>query len=98
MATNSEVFTAVVDSLLAEGLSVRFRAGGRSMLPTVRDGDCVTVAPVDARAVAVGDVLLCRTPRGPVAHRVASIGAQQLGARPLQFTLRGTPRWKMIAR
>ena len=58
------------------------------MLPTVRDGDCVTVAPVDPRAVAVGDVLFCRTPRGPVAHRVASIGAQP-NARPSQFTLRG---------
>jgi hypothetical protein len=69
-------------------VSVRFRAGGRSMLPTVRDGDCVTVAPVDPRDVAVGDVLLCRTWRGPIAHRVASIGAQP-DARPRKFTLRG---------
>ena len=89
LATNSKVFTAIVDSLLADGLSVRFRAGGRSMLPTVRDGDCVTVAPVDPRAVAVGDVLFCRTWRGPVAHRVASIGARQRDARPRLFTLRG---------
>ena len=63
------------------------------MLPTVRDGDCVTVAPVDPRAVAVGDVLFCRTWRGPVAHRVARIGgAQPDDARrqsPRQFTLRG---------
>ena len=68
---------------------MRFRARGRSMLPTVRDGDCVTVGPVDPRAVAVGDVLFCRTWRGPVAHRVARIDARQPDARPRQFTLRG---------
>jgi len=69
---------------------VRFRAGGRSMLPTVRDGDCVTVAPVDPRAVAVGDVLFCRTRRGPIAHRVARIsGAQPGDGRPQAFMLRG---------
>jgi hypothetical protein len=58
------------------------------MLPTVHDGDCVTVAPVDPRAVEVGDVLFCRTRRGPVAHRVASIGGAQPDA-ARQFTLRG---------
>jgi hypothetical protein len=86
LAKPSDKFSALVDSLLAEGLSVRFRAGGRSMLPTLRDGDCVTVAPVDPRAVAIGDVVLCRTSGGPIVHRVAQRSG---GAGEARFTLRG---------
>jgi hypothetical protein len=80
-------FSAVVDGLLAEGLRVRFRASGRSMLPTVRDGECVIVAPVRAAGVAPGDVLLCRTWRGEIAHRVTRIARAADGAR--RFELRG---------
>lgn len=80
-------FSTVVDGLLAEGLRVRFRAHGRSMLPTVRDGECVTVAPVHAARVALGDILLCATWRGPIAHRVTAIGRAADGVR--RFALRG---------
>jgi hypothetical protein len=80
-------FTAVVDGLLADGYQVRFRAAGRSMLPTVRDGECLVVAPASARDVARGDVVLCATWRGPVAHRVVSVGVD-VGGAPV-FTLRG---------
>jgi len=79
-------FITVAESLLSAGLSVRFRAGGRSMLPTVRDGECVTVAPVAARDVALGDVVLCETWRGPLAHRVVAI---ETGASARRFFLRG---------
>jgi hypothetical protein len=80
-------FSAVVDGLLAEGVSVRFRARGRSMLPAVRDQECVTVAPIQAASVALGDVVLCSTRRGPLAHRVTEIGRGADGAR--RFALRG---------
>lgn len=80
-------FSAVVDGLLAEGLRVRFRARGRSMLPAVRDGECVTVAPVAVARVALGDILLCATRRGPIAHRVTAIAHAADGV--LRFALRG---------
>ena len=57
------------------------------MLPTVRDGECLFVAPVCARDVARGDVVLCATWRGPVAHRVVAVGVD--GAGVPTFTLRG---------
>ena len=57
------------------------------MLPTVRDGECVTVEPMASRPVALGDVVLCETWRGPVAHRVLAIDAMVDGGR--RFTLRG---------
>jgi hypothetical protein len=82
----SQVFSALVHGLLGEGLSVRFRASGRSMLPALRDGECLIVARARAADVDVGDVVLCDTPRGPVAHRVASIHRADGEAR---FTLRG---------
>lgn len=85
--SSSAHFSAVVDGLLAEGLRVRFRASGRSMLPTVRDGECVIVAPMQAARVAPGDVLLCRTWRGEIAHRVTRIARAADGAR--RFELRG---------
>jgi hypothetical protein len=84
---HSQVFSAVVESLLEEGLSVRFRASGRSMLPAVRDGETVTVAPARAAEVALGDIVLCQTRRGPVAHRVLSVERCANGER--RFRLRG---------
>jgi hypothetical protein len=83
----SSLFTHVVDSLLADGLHVRFRAAGRSMRPTVRDGECLVVAPVVPREVVRGDVVLCQTWRGPVAHRVVAVERDASGVSRL--VLRG---------
>jgi hypothetical protein len=80
-------FNTIAESLLASGFSVRFRAGGRSMAPAVRDGERLTVEPVDARDVAVGDVVLCQTWRGPLAHRVMRVERDARGE--LAFVLRG---------
>jgi hypothetical protein len=68
-----DLFSAAVDSLLEAGLSVRFRAGGRSMTPTVLDGEYLIVSPVDPAQVGRGDIVLCQTRRGPIAHRVCEI-------------------------
>ncbi len=83
---SSHAFDSLVRDLLESGLQVRFRAAGRSMAPAVSDGDVMTVAPVDPAEVAVGDVILCDTWRGPLAHRVTSVEART-GER--RFVLRG---------
>jgi len=80
-------FSTVADSLLAAGFKLRFRAGGHSMGAAVRDGERVTVAPVDARDVAIGDIVLCQTWRGPLAHRVQRVERAAAGA--VRFVLRG---------
>ena len=80
-------FSTVADSLLAAGFKLRFRAGGHSMGSAVRDGERVTVAPVDARELDVGDIVLCQTWRGPLAHRVQRIETAAAGA--VRFVLRG---------
>jgi phage repressor protein C with HTH and peptisase S24 domain len=84
---HSEIFSQVVRGLLEDGLSVRFRASGRSMLPALRDGEYLIVAPGRAADIDIGDVVLCDTRRGPVAHRVQSVQRRADGEK--QFTLRG---------
>jgi len=87
MACHSEIFSQVVHGLLEDGLSVRFRANGRSMLPALRDGEYLIVAPARVAEVEVGDVVLCETRRGPVAHRVLSVRRRADGEE--EFTVRG---------
>jgi hypothetical protein len=81
------LFAAVVDSLLDDGIAVRFRAGGRSMSPAVRDGEVVVVAPADPAGIELGEVVYCRSARGPLAHRVVAIEPSSGGSR--RFTLCG---------
>lgn len=73
------MFAELCEALLRDGRPVRFRAPGRSMAPAVGDGDVVTVAPVDVREVRCGDVLLYRTARGPIAHRVVAVPVRDAG-------------------
>jgi hypothetical protein len=73
---SGELFSATVDSLIDAGLSVRFRARGNSMSPTIRDGEYLIVAPIAAAQVAVGDILFCDLRRGRIAHRVCAIERQ----------------------
>ena len=67
------LFTDVSTELLRSGQSIRFRAPGRSMYPTIREGETITVQPVAPAAVKIGDIILYHFQRGVVAHRVVSI-------------------------
>ena len=80
-------FETVAQGLLSDGIAVRFRAGGSSMKPTIADGECLVVAPADAKSIDVADVVLCRTPRGLAAHRVLRVETRADGAR--RFTTCG---------
>lgn len=81
------MFLDVSTELLRAGYSIRFRPGGHSMHPTIRDGEAVTVEPVNALAVKRGDILLYQTERGVIAHRVRSI--KKNGNAAKVFILRG---------
>jgi signal peptidase I len=83
---HSEIFGAVIEDALTKGTSVRFRAEGISMYPTIRDGEAITVAPVARDDVVSGDVLLCRHGRRVLAHRV--VGVTRCGSERF-FELRG---------
>ncbi|HEX8141787.1 MAG TPA: hypothetical protein VF553_04270 [Pyrinomonadaceae bacterium] len=73
--------------LLRLGYRIRFRPGGHSMQPTIRDGEAVTVAPVNPRTVKRGDILLYSTGAGVIAHRVVAVSRDAAAGR--YFLLRG---------
>jgi len=72
-----DVFPDVSAELLRRGAHVRFRATGRSMQPTILEGEVITVEPVAPAAVTCGDILFYRWEQGVVAHRVIRIERTQ---------------------
>ncbi len=69
----SRIFPDIVSDLLRDGIKIKFPAPGDSMYPTIRDGDQITVAPIDVASITIGDVILYRHKSGVAAHRVMDI-------------------------
>ena len=64
-------FIELVDEIIGQGNSIRFRVHGGSMHPFIRDNDVIEVKPINGSESRLGDVLLYRTPqKGMVAHRL----------------------------
>lgn len=80
------MFQRLSTDLLQSGYSVRFRPGGFSMYPTIRDGEAVTVEPISAHEVRRGDILLYQTMGRVIAHRVVAISRME---DKLRFITRG---------
>ncbi|MDH3442946.1 MAG: S24/S26 family peptidase [Deltaproteobacteria bacterium] len=77
---SAPLFSDLSATLLCQGHTIRFRATGRSMLPTIRDGEEVTVEPVAPRDVKRGDILLYQGAKGLIAHRVVRFESNQQSA------------------
>jgi hypothetical protein len=67
------LFADLCEDLLRQGKSVRFRARGRSMYPTIKEDEVITVEPVEGSSIKIGDIILCRQGISVVAHRVVHI-------------------------
>ncbi len=71
---DSLAFRALAYDLLRAGHSLRFQAQGRSMLPTIQDGDILQVAPVQPQQLRRGDIVLVDLQQGGAgkvrAHRL----------------------------
>jgi hypothetical protein len=79
-------FVHLLEALLGGGHSVRFRAPGSSMHPTIRNGEAITVVPIGRSPVRVGDVVLYRRGHAAIAHRVVRVRSS---GRSVGFVLRG---------
>lgn len=79
---NSAAFEDLADDLLGRGISFRFQAQGRSMLPTIHDGQVLHVEPVDGAKLDIGDIVLLKSEGRFKAHRIV----RKRGAR---FTTQG---------
>ena len=76
LSLGAEDLAELAAEILAHGGFLSFLATGSSMLPTLRDGDLLTIAPAELSSILPGDVLLYRAPDGGAAvHRVAEIGS-----------------------
>ena len=71
------LFIDVSTELLRQGQSVRFRAPGRSMHPTIKEGETIRVEPIAPFDIKRGDILLYIVGRKVIAHRVASIKSEK---------------------
>ena len=78
MANASNLLLDLTTELLSQGTTVRFRPSGRSMYPSIREGELVTVEPVVASEVTLGDIVLYRSRRGLIAHRVIQVRRPQV--------------------
>ena len=66
----SVVFHLLTSDLIAGGYGLRFQAKGRSMLPTIQDGEIVHVRPVAGDMLKIGDIVLLRSGTEFKAHRI----------------------------
>jgi signal peptidase I len=85
--TKQKLFVETTIALLKQGYTVRFRAPGHSMLPTIRDGETVSVEPVIASSIKRGDIILYWNHLGVIAHRVVRI--ERKASSTPRFFLRG---------
>ena len=81
------LFTDVSTELLRSGQSIRFRAPGRSMYPTIKEDETITVQPVAPSAIKMGDIILYRLERVVIAHRVVRMERGEEGGS--RFIVRG---------
>jgi signal peptidase I len=88
-STESNMFFKVTVDLLKNGQSVRFQAPGRSMTPTIREDETITIDPVSASSVRKGDIILYNNETGVIAHRVVNIEHKDASLQPHSFILRG---------
>lgn len=85
----SNLLLDLTTELLSRGTTVRFRPSGRSMYPSIREGELITVEPVVASDVTLGDIVLYRSERGLIAHRVVGSSPTQSSVLSPHYFLRG---------
>ncbi len=76
MANASNLLLDLTTELLSQSTTVRFRPSGRSMYPSIREGELITVEPVAASDVKLADIVLYRSERGLIAHRVVEVASR----------------------
>lgn len=61
----------LICTLLQQGVTVRLRVSGSSMLPFIREGDLLEVAPLREKNIRKGDILFfCDRYGNPLVHRL----------------------------
>jgi signal peptidase I len=83
----ASLFVSLAGQLLQDGHAVRFVAEGQSMHPTIRDGDAITIGPVDPASLQVGDIVLYQKLQRAIVHRLVAVRAA--APKALELVTRG---------
>jgi signal peptidase I len=72
ISLSAPIIMDLIEAVHEKGSSFRFQAKGHSMTPAIRDGDLVTVSPLNDIMPRRGDVVAFRHPERPqmLVHRV----------------------------
>ncbi len=72
ISLSAPVIMELIEAVHEKGASFRFQASGYSMTPAIRNGDIITVSPLNDILPRRGDVLAFRHPERPqmLVHRV----------------------------
>jgi len=64
----------LLQAVFQKNMPFRFKAGGTSMSPFIKDGDILTISPLGEDPPRIGDVVIFMHPvsRKPVVHRVVA--------------------------
>ena len=66
----NSTFRLLASDLIASGYGLRFQAKGRSMMPTIHDGEIVHIKPIASNTLRIGDIVLLRRGEEFKAHRI----------------------------
>ena len=68
-------FGLLAAEYLAQGITIRFKAAGTSMHPSIQNGDLLSVIPPDKNSLKWGDIILYRIKNSNnlIAHRIIFI-------------------------
>lgn len=83
--TEPHAFYKLADELLSDNHQLSFKLKGNSMFPVLRAGDTATVEPVRPESLRKGDIVVVKTDKGLVGHRIISINKDKTG----KFQTRG---------
>lgn len=67
---NVSDFLAFCEDMLSSAYDLRISIAGASMSPSFRSGDIVIIKSANAAEVAIGDIIVCRSADGMIAHRL----------------------------
>jgi signal peptidase I len=72
LSLSGQALLDIMQVVLAKDIPFRFKAKGWSMIPFIRDGDVITIAPISYRLPGVGDVVAFKQPDSDrlVVHRI----------------------------
>lgn len=73
--TSNKQLIELMSAVFTKGCNFRFQASGTSMSPFIKDGDVLTLSPIDQKSIFFGDVLALIRPANNklIIHRVVGI-------------------------